>query len=256
MMPGSRAPVPLFSAFARGNWLVILMVGLWGCSEPQASGSNQPPGSPDAVSGPAPASDPATKSDIPRGEGFDFYVLALSWSPSYCRAEGGEADQRQCAPGRNPGFVVHGLWPQLERGYPEFCATREPDRVPEALGRSILDVIPTMGLVGHQWRKHGSCSGLTQRDFFDTLRAAAARVKVPHDLAAPARDARVDPDAVETAFSTVNPGLSLRAMAVICRQGLLREVRICLSRDLAFRPCGEVDATGCKADTTLLPASR
>ena len=50
---------------------------------------------------------------------FDFYVLALSWSPSFCEANaergGGTADQ-QC--GERPfSFVVHGLWPQYEKGF-------------------------------------------------------------------------------------------------------------------------------------------
>ncbi len=49
---------------------------------------------------------------------FDFYVLALSWSPSYCEAAQERAprqttDQR-CA-GRPFSFGVHGLWPQYEQ---------------------------------------------------------------------------------------------------------------------------------------------
>jgi ribonuclease T2 len=44
--------------------------------------------------------------------------------------------------------------------------------VPSQLGRDYLDLLPSMGLIGHQWRKHGSCSGLTQRDYFDVTRAA------------------------------------------------------------------------------------
>ena len=58
------------------------------------------------------------------GDGdFDFYVLALSWSPSYCAIEGDGADPAQCANGRPYAFVVHGLWPQYEKGYPRDCET-------------------------------------------------------------------------------------------------------------------------------------
>ena len=53
------------------------------------------------------------------------------------------------------GFVVHGLWPQNERGYPEFCRTSEPDRVPDPLVERYLDLLPSAGLIGHPWRKPG-----------------------------------------------------------------------------------------------------
>jgi ribonuclease T2 len=50
---------------------------------------------------------------------FDFYVLALSWSPGFCENSGSRS--RQCDSGRGLGFVTHGLWPQNEQGYPSFC---------------------------------------------------------------------------------------------------------------------------------------
>ena len=43
----------------------------------------------------------------PSSANFDFYVLALSWSPSYCADNGNRSDARQqCSNGRNYGFVV------------------------------------------------------------------------------------------------------------------------------------------------------
>ncbi|MCB1968558.1 MAG: ribonuclease, partial [Candidatus Accumulibacter sp.] len=63
----------------------------------------------------------AGTTSVPLGSGFDFYVLALSWSPAYCLIEGDRANKQQCAEERDLGFVVHGLWPQFESGYPEFC---------------------------------------------------------------------------------------------------------------------------------------
>ena len=69
---------------------------------------------------------------------FDFYVLSLSWSPSFCEAAGerGTPPQQQCG-ARPYSFVVHGLWPQYERGFPEFC--QQP-----ALGRGAH--LPRQGL--------------------------------------------------------------------------------------------------------------
>jgi ribonuclease T2 len=53
---------------------------------------------------------------------FDFYVLSLSWSPSFCEeaSERGNSGRSQAQCGGRPfSFVVHGLWPQYERGFPE-----------------------------------------------------------------------------------------------------------------------------------------
>ena len=57
---------------------------------------------------------------------FDFYVLALSWSPSFCQdsEERGREAREQCGLGRPYSFVVHGLWPQYERGFPRSASSR------------------------------------------------------------------------------------------------------------------------------------
>lgn len=73
------------------------------------------------------------EAPVPRGQGFDFYVLSLSWSPSYCEAEGEQANGQQCRAGRPYAFVVHGLWPQYERGYPENCQAGASNVSNEAL---------------------------------------------------------------------------------------------------------------------------
>ena len=78
---------------------------LSGCEEPSGNSAGTPPPTAGAVG-------------VPIGSGFDFYVLALSWSPSYCEAEGAEANQQQCKAARPYAFIVHGLWPQFERGFP------------------------------------------------------------------------------------------------------------------------------------------
>ena len=190
---------------------------------------------------------------LPRGAGFDFYVLSLSWSPSYCAAEGEDASRQQCDTKKPHGFIVHGLWPQYERGYPTDCPTDRPD-VPQATLRSLYDLIPSAGLIGHQWRKHGSCSGLSQEDYFGALRAARERVAIPGAYANPATPRELDPDAVETSFLADNAGLPADGIAVTCDRRYLREVRICLTRDLAFRGCPEVDRRACQLPEALMPA--
>ena len=112
---------------------------------------------------------------------FDYYVLSLSWSPSFCeeaaeRGNGGRA-QAQCG-GRPFSFVVHGLWPQYEHGFPEYCQRPSP-RLERSIMSSMLDLMPAPGLIFSEWDKHGTCSGLGERAYFETIRKARSAVKIP-----------------------------------------------------------------------------
>ena len=183
---------------------------------------------------------------------FDFYVLALSWSPSYCETEGG-GNRLQCGAEADYGFIVHGLWPQFESGYPEFCETDYPERVARETGEPYFDIMPGMGLIGHQWRKHGSCTGLDPKTYLETMRAARGRIVVPEELSDAQSAMTIAPDAVEAAFIEANPGLSSDGMAAVCSAGNFSEVRICLTKDLDFRACPEVDADGCRQPLVEMP---
>ncbi|MFC5989818.1 ribonuclease T2 family protein [Limoniibacter endophyticus] len=186
---------------------------------------------------------------------FDFYVLSLSWSPSYCAAEGASANRDQCGTNRPYAFVVHGLWPQNERGYPSDCNVQNPD-VPRAISGTMLDIMPSRGLIRHQWRKHGSCSGLSQRDYFATTRRAYQRIRIPDHLRQLSDYKTVSPREVEQAFVEANPGLRSDAVAVDCDRRYMREVRICLTKDLQFRSCREVDARACRTSNLVMPPVR
>ena len=67
-------------------------------------------------------------------------------------------------------FVLHGLWPQFEQRWPEFCRTSESTFVPEAVAQRMLDIMPSKRLIFHEYRKHGTCSGLGVDGYFDLSR--------------------------------------------------------------------------------------
>jgi ribonuclease T2 len=187
---------------------------------------------------------------------FDFYVLALSWSPSYCEAAGerGTPPQDQC--GARPfSFVVHGLWPQYARGFPEFCVVPAP-RLDRNLVNAMLDLMPSPRLVYHEWDKHGTCSGLNARGYFEAMRKARAVVKIPDAYIELPRALTVTPDEIERAFIDANPGLTPSAVAVTCDNRRLREVRICLSKEFGFRDCEEIDRRACRRDRLVMPPVR
>ena len=207
------------------------------------------------IGGPAAAQD--TRQNTP-GE-FDYYVLSLSWSPSFCedaqeRGNNGRSQQAQCG-GRPFSFVVHGLWPQYEHGYPEYCQRRSP-RLDRNIMVSMLDLMPAPGLIYNEWDKHGTCSGLGERAYFETIRKARASVKIPPEFIELSDPKTISPAEIEDAFIKVNPGLSNAAIAVTCNRSRLSEVRICMSKDLQFRACDEIDRRACRRDTVTMPPLR
>jgi ribonuclease T2 len=186
---------------------------------------------------------------------FDFYVLSLSWSPSFCETSGGGRNNEQCSQGRPFAFVVHGLWPQYDRGFPQNCERSAP-WIDNRLIRSMLDVMPARQLVIHEWRTHGTCSGLTAEKYFETVRSAYQRVKVPERFQRLNEYTMVSPEDIEEAFAAANPGLARDMISVTCDSRHLREVRVCMSKDLAFRACPETDRRACRTPRVVMPPVR
>lgn len=187
---------------------------------------------------------PATAQD--RAGEFDYYVLSLSWSPSWCATEGQGRDEPQCDIGRRTSFVVHGLWPQYERGWPDYCAThhRDPTR---RESREMTDVMGSSGLAWYQWQKHGRCSGLAADDYYQAIRDAAASIEIPPIFRMLPRDVRLESRVIEDAFIEMNPELTRDGVTVTCDGARLDEVRICLTRDFEPRACAPDSRRDCRA---------
>ena len=189
---------------------------------------------------------------------FDYYVLSLSWSPSFCEeAEergSGRRSQAQCG-GRPFSFVVHGLWPQYERGFPSYCQVPAP-RLNRAIVGSMLDLMPSPRLIFHEWDRHGTCSGLSPHAYFETVRKARATVKIPDAFLAIGEPITVTPNEVTEAFIKANPGMSRANLAVACDNKRLTEIRVCISRDFSFHDCAEASRRACRRDKIVMPAVR
>ncbi|RJL00968.1 ribonuclease T [Paracoccus aestuarii] len=186
---------------------------------------------------------------------FDYYVLALSWQPTWCSLTGDDRAAPECAAGTGTGFTVHGLWPQHERGWPRDCVTgeRDPSRRDTA---TMTDIMGSSGLAWHQWRKHGRCSGLSAGGYFDLTRRAAAAVAIPPVLAGLDRAVTLPPAVIEQAFLEANPAMEADGITVQCRQGVLTELRICLTRDLEPRACAPDVRRDCSQPRLLMEAPR
>ncbi len=190
---------------------------------------------------------------------FDYYVLSLSWSPTWCAAEPGRARDAQCATGRRYAFVVHGLWPQYERGWPQYCDTSER-WVPAATIAAMLDIMPSKDLIIHEWRRHGTCSGLSQKGYFATLRRFFSALHIPARYLAPTRTLTVTPAELVSDVIKSNSGLDAAMLSLTCGNARdsarLSELRVCFSRNGQFRACGANERHGCNARRLNLPPVR
>ncbi len=183
---------------------------------------------------------------------FDYYVLSLSWSPDYCATPAGERDRFQCGGARRYDFVVHGLWPQFERGWPQDCAV-EPLNLPAALKRDILEIMPSEKLMRHEWRKHGTCSGLTPQQYFESILTTWANVRIPAEFKQLTKtQVEFSPAEIEHRFVAANPGLKANMLSVNCSGRFLREVRVCLDKNLKFRACSAQVERGCSMSKIIV----
>lgn len=197
---------------------------------------------------------PAWAEGEPAGE-FDYYVLALSWTPSWCAIEGDARGSEQCAPGQGYGFTLHGLWPQYETGWPSFCPSVERPPSRRQTG-DMVDIMGSSGLAWHQWRKHGVCTGLGARDYFALSRLAYERVTRPALLRQTEQAYRLPASVIEGAFLEENADLAPDMLTVTCRDGRIQEVRICLTRELEPRQCGADVRRDCQLEDALFSPMR
>lgn len=184
---------------------------------------------------------------------FDYYVLALSWSPTWCEIEGAARGSAQCDTDAGFGWIVHGLWPQHARGYPQYCTTRhrDPSRSETA---AMADIMGTASLAWYQWQKHGRCAAMDPQAYFEAARDAFDRVVKPEAFRQLDAPVRLPAHAVEDAFLADNPSLFPDAVTITCRDGRIQEARICLTRDdLSPRACGADVIRDCAATDALMP---
>lgn len=183
---------------------------------------------------------------------FDYYILALSWSPTFCASDDANAARsRQCRD--DYGFIVHGLWPQYTRGWPQYCPTSHPLRLDASLLDAYRRMTPDRGLLAHQWRKHGVCAGLSPDDYFATAAALRSKLIVPEFLRRPTREISRSGVEIAEAFVADNAGLQTDMLIVACDGRRLDEVRICFARDGAFRACsGDVRRRSCERRSLLV----
>jgi len=189
----------------------------------------------------------------------NYYTLALSWSPTYCASKKGRRDRAQCGSERRFAFVVHGLWPQYNRGWPQFCNTNQR-WVGRGQIKRMLDIMPSKRLIIHQWKKHGTCTRLGQKAYFKLTRQLFDKILTPARYLSPQKPVLITPQKLMSDFIKTNRGLTAASLSVQCGnardRARLSELRVCFSKSGEFTPCGDNERRSCKAQTLVLPPVR
>jgi ribonuclease T2 len=189
---------------------------------------------------------PSQQSALPVGSGFDYYLLNLSWSPEFCHSH---PEAAECA--AHSTFVLHGLWPQnLDGTYPENCSNAPGPSNPSAYN----DIYPDPGLLQHEWRTHGTCSGLPADAFFDTARTAFRSIVIPRKLQSLTHQSSMSPSEIMNLFMEDNPRIPRESLAVSCGNNYLTAVEVCLDKSLRPIQCGPIRS--CKAVIIRVPPPR
>lgn len=191
-----------------------------------------------------PTTAPAVRKPVPDGPARTMpvtgYTLALSWSPEYCRGQGGRpGDAFQC--GRQSGrfgLILHGLWPEGANGrWPQWCPTRR-QASPQVL-RQNMCMTPSAQLQAHEWAKHGSCMANTPETYFRVARIlwdVNARRFPDLDLLSRRKD--LNAGLIREAFVIANPAWQPRMIGVhLNERGWLEEIRLCYGKDFLPARC-------------------
>ncbi|WP_083389578.1 ribonuclease [Trichormus sp. NMC-1] len=168
---------------------------------------------------------------------FDFYVLALSWSPDHC-AKNGNRNPQQCSQGRKYGFVLHGLWPQYQKGYPANCTT---EKLPSLIKEKFRGLFPNDKLYNHQWVKHGTCTGEKPMEYLTLSRQLKYSLVIPSAYKSPEKPFRTTVKDLKSAFVSANSKFTANGIAPYCSDSgrFLQEIFFCYSKDGKAGICSE-----------------
>jgi len=204
--------------------------------EPAPTGAALPTAIKATAAQPAIAASQAASTTADVFKPFDYFVLSLSWSPDYCATSGG-GDTQQCSIGRRLGFVLHGLWPQNNQGYPSDCTS---EKMPQSVKSQFVGLYPNDALFDHEWEKHGTCTGVTPARFLALSKQFKEAVTVPAAYQRPETPFRTTAEQLREEFVKTNADFPSAAFEANCEGSgrYLKELYVCFTRAGQPTACG------------------
>lgn len=180
---------------------------------------------------------PDRKKDHKNGDdSFDFYVFSMTYQPEFC-IEKHETPEGCHHPKQSwDRLTIHGLWPNRQDGsYPQSCSSEKFDLSSLQPIRDELEqqwpnikALPNSASHGefwdHEWSKHGTCTGLSQLNYF----SHALKMLIPTPSIV--KEAEEQHSFVKKDdLLAVYGGDQLAAL--ICNKEYLSEVRVCHQKE-------------------------
>lgn len=186
------------------------------------------------------------------------FLLSLSWSPTYCLEQDprGKTPQCQINKPKKYRFIVHGLWPQpiTDTGGKHLNYCRDVSvKLEASIVKNYFYLMPSSGLMLHQWRKHASCGNFTQKIYFKTIENMYEQFKIGnllHDITA---TTNYDLKMIIQKITSHIPNITTDNIVIACRNNQLSEVRVCLNNDYTVRKCyySEIKSGRCSKDSII-----
>nr|WP_298412029.1 ribonuclease I [uncultured Halomonas sp.] len=202
---------------------------------------------------------PAMAEPRLEAEGFDHYVLALTWHPGFCQTTSHsrkECRDTEVQEAERQGFVLHGLWPSLPERFADegvtprrwrekgcfleqpradgsFCRAHAPFAFVESFEDRLDEAMPGRAscLDRYQFAKHAACLALPAEDYFATAMDLMEKVNASAfvDFIMINRGGTIERNALIDAFEAAFGKGVGRALSLKCEgfgKRTLTEVRI------------------------------
>jgi ribonuclease I len=150
----------------------------------------------------------------------EAYTLELLWWPKYCHDN---PRLKYCAGACFQGFVLGAYIPLTANQRARTCKTPVARFIPDG---KLLKVMPDEQLLRPQWELYGACSGLSQTQYFESLRRIFGSIHVPERFILPPDHFSITTEEARDVFLQINHRLQPDAVDVFCSQGMLSKVEI------------------------------
>ena len=171
-------------------------------------------------------------------------LLALSWQNAFCQTHQKKKECRNIKPNSYTAthFTLHGLWPQPRSK--QNCKGKRKVYLDKPLYLELLSVMPAAkgGLQHHEWKKHGTCYGTDQAEYFEDsiLLIKQFNNSAVQNLFAKNIGKTITKEQVMRAFDNSYGKGSGRKVKMMCNKGMISELQINLG--------GEIKKTSKMAD--------